>query len=306
MFKRISLVTLVLLVAVSAAACAPLGIQLPTSLPQLPDLTQPSVAQVPAAAPSTTNAPDQSTQTAPSTAPGSQPQAGPNAKGGKVGKGEAALLQLLNRLGWDGGVITKISSDQLTVRMIERPALQGNPGQNQPGQNQPNQKRANLGRVETVSVNSSTIIIVPGKTNATLSDLHVGDRVIADVPNGQKFAALVMGAPKEIDKDNVTLGMVTGNSNGSITLRTPGGGDTVSTSSSTQVFKLTRDAVTPGSVSDLQNGNLIFAMGTGDKDNFNAQVIFTLPQGALGLGKGLGNGKKNNQPQPPTAPNSGG
>jgi len=299
MFKKISLVTFVLLVAISATACG--QIQLPTSLPQLPTDTQPSVASAPA----TNNAPDQSAQSA-QPATGSQPQAGQNGKGGKPGKSAAALLQLLERVGWDGGMITKISSDQITMRTIDHPGLQGNPGQNQPGNNQPNQNRKDLGRVETVGVNSSTIVIVPGKTNATLSDLRVGDRVIADVPNGQKFAALVMGTPKEMDKDNVTLGMVTGNSNGTLTLRAPGGGDTVSTTASTQVFKLTRDAVTPGAVSDLQNGNLIFALGTGNNDNFNAQVIFALPQGALNLGKGLGNGKKNNQPQQPTTPNSGG
>jgi len=294
MFKKLSIVTFVLLVAMSATACG--SIQLPTSLPQLPADTQPSVASAPA----TNNAPDQSAQSV-QPATGTQPQAGLNGKGGKPGKGEAMLLQLLERAGWDGGVITKISSDQLTIRTIERPGIQGNPGQNQPNQN-----RKDLGRVETVNVNSGTIILVPGKTNATLSDLRVGDRVIADVPNGQKFAALVMGTPKEIDKDNVTLGMVTSNTNGTLTLRSPGGGDTVSTTATTQVFKLTRDSVTPGSLSDVQNGNLIFALGTGNNDAFNAQVIFALPQGALGLGKGLGNGKKNPQSPQPTTPNSGG
>ena len=305
MFKKISLVPFVLLVAISATACG--AIQPPATTPTD---TQPSVALAPAAG----NAPDQSAQNAPSTAPGSGPQAGQNGKGGKPGKGEAALLQMLNRLGWEGGVITKISSDQISLRTIERPGLSGNSGQNQPGQNgqnqpgqnQPGQKRPDLGRVTTVNINSSTIILVPGKSTATLSDLHVGDRVMADVPKGQKIAALVMGTPKELNKDNIALGMVTGNANGTLTLRTPGGGDTVNTTSTTQVFKLTRDAVTPGSVSDVQNGNLIFALGTGNNDNFNAQVIFALPKGALEQGKGLGNGKKNNQPQQPTPPNSGG
>lgn len=305
MFKKISLVTLFVIVAISASACGALPSSASIPIP----FSGQQVTISPSTAPSTQ--PDQSAQSAPSTSPatGTAPQTGVNGKGGKPGKGEAALIQLLERAGWDGGIITKISNDQITLRAIERPGAlnnQNQPNTTQPNQNQNGQNRKDLGRVDTINISNSTIIIVPGKSNATLSDLHTGDRLIADVPNGQNTAALVMSAPKEFDKDNVSLGMVTDNTNGSITLRSPGGNDSITTNATTQVLKLARDGVTPGAVSDLQKGNVVFALGSGDGTNLTAQVIFELPQGVLNLGKGFNNGKKNLQPQPPTTPSQGG
>jgi hypothetical protein len=308
MFARIRLITLFALVAAGASACSslPSSATIPIPFTGQQVTLSPGIAQ--GTQPDQSPEPAQPAQPA-SPATGTVPQAGANSKGVEPGKGKAALLQLLERAGWDGGVVTKISNNQITLRTAERPnALnnQNQPNPAQPNQDQNGQNRKALGRTDTVNVSANTIIIVPGKISATLSDLHTGDRLVVDVPNGQNTAALVMSAPKEFGKDNVSLGMVTDNTNGALTLRSPGGNDDIETNGSTQVFKLARDGVSPGAVNDLRKGNLVFALGSGDGTDLTAQVIFELPQGALSLGKGIRNGKKNSQPQSPTTPNQGG
>ncbi len=257
-------IAILLVIALGATACG--QIQLPTALPQLPTELQPTTAPNPASA----AVPDASRQTAPSTAPGTGPQAGRN-----PGKGvqAPAALQVFQRLGWEAGVVNQISSDQIGLRTVK---------------NGP----------DKIAISASTIFIVPGNSSATISDIHAGDRIIADVPKTQTTASLVMGVPKDYDKDNLLLGMVQSNSNGLVTLRTPAGPDTLTTSSTTQVIKVLREGVALGNVSDLQDGSVVIAIGQSSSDDFATQVVFALPKGVLDLGKRL-SGERKNPAQPP-------
>lgn len=258
-------ITILLGIALVITACA--QIQLPTALPQLPTELQPNTSPNPASS----AAPDASQQTAPPTAPGAGPQAGRNP--GKGVQAPAALLQVFQRLGWEAGVVTQASSDQIGLRTVK---------------NGP----------DKIVISASTIFIVPGNSSATISNIHVGDRIIADVPTNQTTASLVMGLPKDYDKDNLMLGTVQSNSNGLVTMRTPAGPDTLTTSATTQVIKVLREGVALGSVSDLQNGSVVIAIGQSSSDDFATQVVFALPKGVLDLGKRLG-GDRKNPAQPP-------
>ncbi len=265
MFRKISIVSL-LVIALSVTACG--QIQLPTSLPQLPSISQPSVELSPT--------PDASQQTTPSTAPGSGPKAGRNSNNGV--QAPAALLAMFNRLGWEAGVVAQTSSEQIAL------------------------KTRKDGR-DKIPVGANTIFIIPGKTNASINDIHVGDRIIADIPKGQTTAALVMGVPNDYAKDNLVLGMIQSNSNGTITLRARGGADTLTTSSTTQIVRVIREGVALGSVNDLQNGTPVIAIGQASGEEFSTQVIFTMPKGLLDLGKRLGVDRKN--PTQPPSPQPG-
>ncbi len=259
-------IAVLLVIALGITACG--QIQLPASLPQLPQL--PTALRTDAAPnPASGDAPDAPQQTA----PGTGPQTGRNP--GKGAQVPGALVQVFHQLGWEAGVVAKTSSNQIGLRTVK---------------NVP----------DKVAIGSSTIFIIPGKSGATISDIHVGDRIIADVPNDQTTASLVMGVPKDYDKDNLLLGLVQSNSNGLVTLRTRGGPDTLTTNGATQVIKVLRQGIALGDVSDLQNGNLVVAIGQSSGDAFAAEAVFALPKGALELGRKLG-GERKNPPQPPAA-----
>jgi len=262
MVRKISVVAC-LVISLGVTACEPT--EFPAPFPQLPSPLQPGVAARPT--------PDASQQITPSTAPGSGPPAGRNPNVGAPAP--AALLAMFNRLGWEAGVVAKTSSDQIALKTRKE------------------------GR-DKIPVGSTTIFVIPGKTNASINDIHAGDRVIADIPKDQTTAALVMGVPNDYAKDNVVLGMVQSNSNGTITLRARRGADTLTTSATTQVIKVLREGVALGSVSDVQNGSVVIAIGQSTSDDFTTQVVFSLPKGVLDLVRGLGADRKNlTPPQPP-------
>jgi hypothetical protein len=255
---------ILLIIALGITACG--QIQLPSSLPQLPQLPtalQPDAVPDPALGAT----PDAQKRTA----PGIGPQAGRNP--GKGAQAPAALLQVFHQIGWEAGVVARVSDDQIGLRTVK---------------NGP----------DKIAISASTIYVIPGNPNATLSDIHVGDRIIADVPKTQTAASLVMSVPKDYDKDNLVLGVVQSNSNGLLTLRTPGSPDTLTTEATTQVIKVLRQGTALGGVSDLQNGVVVIAIGQSSSDEFTTQVVFALPKGVLELGKRLG-GDRKNPAQPP-------
>lgn len=268
MFKPFSIITL-LVIALGVTACG--QIQFPASFPQLPQF---STLSQPTAAPN--NSPETPQQTAPSSVPGSGPQAGRNPGSGV--QAPAALLQVFHQLGWEAGVVAKTSNDQIGVRTLK---------------NAP----------DKIAIGANTIFVVPGIASATLADIHVGDRIIADTPKTQTTASLVLGIPKDYAKDDLLLGLVQSNSNGLVTMRTRAGPDTLTTNAATQVINVIRERVALASVSQLQNGSLILALGESSDDAFTAQVIFALPKDALDLGKRLGGNRKT--PAQPPVPKSG-
>ncbi len=236
-------------------------------LPDMSNLPQPLSALAATQTPAPTATP------APSTAPES------SRKSGKPGREEAALFQILTRLGWSAGVVAKTSGDEIALRTVK-------------------------GSPEKIEIGSNTIILVPDRSNPTVSDIHVGDRVAANVPRGDATAALVLDVPTTYTRDNLLLGMVQSNSGGTISLRTKGGSESLMTNSTTQVVQVTQNQVTSGTLGDLQSGNMVLVIGQENGDEFNAQVIFVLPKGVKDLGKGLGKDRKNLTPPATPTPGS--
>ncbi len=234
-------------------------------LPDMSNLPQPlaGLGATPMPAPTATPTP--------STAPES------SRKSGKPGREETALLEILRRLGWSAGVVARTSSNEIALR-----AVKGSP--------------------EKIEIGSNTMILVPGKSNATISDIHVGDRVAADVPRGDTTAALVLDVPTTFTKDNLLPGVVQSNTGGAISLRTKGGSEALMTNSTTQVVIISQDQVTAGTLGDLQSGNAVIVIGQESGTEFNAQVIFVLPKGMKDLGKGSGRDKNNLTPPPTPKP----
>ena len=269
MFKSLSIL-LLSVVALTQTVCGQVPLPtVPTALQQLPYALQALVAptptpalQLPASADASSPAPNAGVQSNPN--PDNRPQT------------LAAFLRVFHQLGWHIGVLTNSSGGQLNIRTAQAGA-------------------------EQVVAGPSTIIVVAGSSGAVLSDIHRGDRVIANIPKGQSVASLVLGVPKDYDKDNILLGAIQSNSSGAMTLRTRAGSETLATSATTQFIKVVRDGVALATVSDVQAGDLLIAIGQPRGDDFAAQAAFLLPKGALNLGKGLNKGGKNSSP-----PNSGG
>lgn len=126
---------------------------------------------------------------------------------------------------------------------------------------------------EKVGVDATTVIVVPGKPNAKLSDIQTGDRVIVDARKKKDLADFVLVIPAAHTLDNLTMGMVQSNTNGTLTVRAPKDTRTVTTSSSTIVVTANQAAPALGTLADIKQGNLIVALGEKSDASLNAQVI---------------------------------
>lgn len=138
---------------------------------------------------------------------------------------------------------------------------------------------------EQLQIASNAIVIVPGVSNATMSDIHVGDRVIADLAGGATNAPAVflLDVPAGYTADNLMLGAVMPSKGGALNLRTPRGARSVTTSGSTAVVTISGDQPAVGSPGDLQPANAVLVIGQGSGSAFNAQVIVVLGKDARAL-----------------------
>lgn len=152
-----------------------------------------------------------------------------------------------------------------------------------------------------VRVDSATIIVIPGKTNAKATDIQTGDRVLVKADDPKSIASLVMVLPRDYTMDNLVLGAVQSSANGSLTVRTRSGSDQIGTTASTVIVKNNAGQPALGTVSDLKPGNVIAVIGE-SKDT--AQVIVILKddlRGALNRG-GQPAPPKGKQPLPKPTP----
>ncbi len=156
---------------------------------------------------------------------------------------------------------------------------------------------------ESVQTNASTIVVIPGRNNATVSDIHAGDRVAVRFSNDDstKPAAFLLDFPADYRVDNLVLGAVQSDKRTGLTLRTPSGAQNLTTNADTRVVNLSGAQPALGSLADLQPGNAVVVIGKADGAAVNAQVIVLVEKDARALLKKAGK----NQPTPEPTPKPG-
>jgi hypothetical protein len=147
----------------------------------------------------------------------------------------------------------------------------------------------NLGKAsQQIQVGTNTIVVIPDKSNPRVSDIRVGDRVIADVPGGDAnaTATLLLDFPAGYTADNVLTGAVQSSKGGAVALRTRKGPRSLTTSAATVVVNISQDQPTIDRLGDLQPGNAVLVIGQDSGDAFNAQVIVVIEKSVKDLGRG--------------------
>ncbi|MCL4395443.1 MAG: hypothetical protein M1482_11695 [Chloroflexi bacterium] len=235
----------------SATACADVTLS-PIALAQT--VTAPSATET--AVPIDTPAPADTT--APALQPGATP-ANPGLAPGRAQPAGNALASLLRGMGLQGGVVTSNSGTQLGLKLANS--------------------------TEQLDVAPSAIVAVPGKTSAAVSDISVGDRLIADVAGSgsTRQATMLLDLPADYTASNVIIGAVQSNTDGTLALRARTGTRDVTASASTMVVDLGAGKPTLGSTNNLAAGNAVVVIGTGNTGAFDAQVIVVLDRNVRNL-----------------------
>jgi hypothetical protein len=184
-----------------------------------------------------------------------------------------ALQALLKNSGLQGGIVTVNDGNALGLR---------------------------LGRTTSqIQVASNAIVVVPGRTNATLSDIAVGDRVIArdSTYSTNATASMVLDIPAKYTTSNLMLGAVVANKNGVLTLRARSGTHTVTSTPSTVIVNISGANSTLDGVNDLIPASAVLVIGDESGNAFNSQVIVLLDKNAQDL---LNRARKNVPTPTPT------
>ncbi len=168
----------------------------------------------------------------------------------------AQIPGALRNLGLEGGVVTANTGTQLSLRL---------------GKTQ-----------EQLQVAPNAVVIIPGISNAKVSDVQVGDRIIANVPQTAANTAvtLMLDFPKGYTADNVALGLVQSNTNGTLQVKARKGDEQVTTDDSTFVGML-QDRPKAGTVQDIKRGNAVLVIGQPDGNTLSAQVVLVIDRAAL-------------------------
>ena len=133
-----------------------------------------------------------------------------------------------------------------------------------------------------LQVASNAIVVVPGVSGATLSNVQVGDRVVASASGGT--ASFLLDFPANYKVGNLVLAAVQSNNGGTLTLRVARGGTRkATTDASTMVVNLNGGQPALGSVGGLTRGNAVLAIGDNSGGAFNAQVIVVLSNNVRNL-----------------------
>ncbi|MEW5718877.1 MAG: hypothetical protein AB1817_09645 [Chloroflexota bacterium] len=241
-----------------------LSVMSATACQGIPDLAlQPTSLPEPAAAPTLATA-------APATPPPAQ--AKPQLPDRSKVEGALRLADL------SGGVVTENKNGALTLRLAQR-------------------------QTQHIQTNASTIVVVPGKTNAQVADIRVGDRVIVDYGGDttNTTAAFLLDLPADYNTGNVLLGAVMATQGETLNVRTRTGNDRVVTGSQTTFVNLSGDKPALGAFKDLKQGNVVVVIGQDTTDAFNAQIIVIADKDARAI---LNRGGRN-QPAPTPTPKPG-
>jgi len=200
----------------------------------------------------------------PTAAPTLAPQAtatpaAPQGTGANRQKAAQALQGLFKSAGLQGGVVTSISGSTLNVKFGKTTAQW--------------------------QLASDAIIVVPAKANATVSDIRVGDRVVADVTGADANApvAFLLDFPAGYTAANVMLGAVRSSKGGTLNLRTPRGARDLTTGASTVIVNVSGDQPVVGSLSDLNPASAVLVIGSSGGNAFSAQAIVLLDKDARDL-----------------------
>ncbi len=187
-----------------------------------------------------------------------------------LGSANANPLAQLKRFGLQGGVVTSNNGNGLALRIGQAS--------------------------EQLELAATTLIVVPGQASAKPSDIQVGDRVIAKLPNGgtNSSAQFVLDFPQGYNPANIAAGVVEARPTAAaFTLRERGGSHTVAPSATTLVVDMTGDQPVIGKLTDLRRGSGALVVGTPSGDTLDAQVIVILDTTGL-----KSNGKSAATPTP--------
>jgi len=146
------------------------------------------------------------------------------------------------------------------------------------------------GQLEQIQTTAGTIVVIPGKNDAKVADIRVGDRVVADLGTSASTAAFLLAFPADYGADNVLAAAVRASRGRNINVLSREGNRALTTSATTTVVDISGDQPTLASLGDLKRGNAIVAVGQSDGDKFDAQVIVVLDKDARAL---LGKGRQN-------------
>lgn len=192
---------------------------------------------------------------------------------------------------------TKNARQQVLNALLKATGLQaGRVGANDHGM-----LNIRMGKGSTqVQTNVSTIVVVPGVNNATVSDIGNGDRVLVEYPNGDSTqpATFVMALPSNLTADNVRLGAMQSNQRTGLTVRTRQGAENLTTDTATMVVNLNSGQPSLETLNDLQTGNAVVVIGNGAGSSFDAQVIVVLETNMRDLLKKLNPNSPAPQPTP--------
>ncbi len=203
-------------------------------------------------------------------APAPSVAATPQAKRSTTPNPNANPLAALKRFGLEGGVVASNEANTLMLR---------------------------IGKAsEQLTIAPTTLIVVPGQANAKLSDIQVGDRAIAKIPDGNANSSpeLVLDFPRSYTAANIAMGVVQARSSAnSFTVRTRGGSKTIAPGAGLVVIDMTGSQPVMGQLTDLKRGSGMLAIGNASGDTLNAQVLVLLDVTKLG-----GNGNNSATPTP--------
>ncbi len=159
--------------------------------------------------------------------------------------------------GLAGGIVSANTGDTLTLRTGRQP--------------------------QQIQTNATTLVAIPGKSDATVADIRVGDRVLADLDASGTTATFVLALPADTARENLLAAAILANRGASFAVRTRGGNRALHTDATTSVIDITGAQPTPVSPGDLKQGNAILAIGQANGEHFDAQLIIVLGQDARAL-----------------------
>ncbi len=241
------------LLALGATACN----SVPTTLGQ--DLSNAIAQNLPVSLASATSTPTPTDTPTPAPTNPAPSARAPQRQGVTRAQALQGFAALLKRSGLTGGVVTSNDGSALGVKLGKTSAQ--------------------------LQVASNAIVVVPGVSNATVSSVQVGDRVVAAINAGATGAAsFLLDFPASYKVSNLALAAVQSNNGGTLTLRVARGGTRkVTTDASTLVVNINGGQPALGSVGDLTQGNAVLGIGDNSGGAFKAQVIVVLSKNVRSL-----------------------
>ncbi len=172
-------------------------------------------------------------------------------------KTNIALPANLKSLGLEAGVVTANTGSMLSLRIAKT--------------------------MEQLAVTSGTLIAVPGKTNAQVSDIRVGDRVIADVGQSDTSAParFVLDVPKGYTFANVLAGAVVNRDQSGILVRARGGDQQINPGPSMVIINMTGNQVQLGIPADVRKGTGVLVVGQPAKGSMTAQIVVVIDRATI-------------------------